>query len=113
MKPNRLSEPTFRNARRSKSLYIVASTIEDECLRIENGPQHVLEGLAAGVGASATALDGGDYVRGFALSRRMHQRGHEEAPRDFLVGLRLVGEPAVERTVSSGDLVLDGLPADQ
>src|SRR5258708_27983782 len=113
MKPNRLSEPTFRNARRSKSLYIVASMIEDERLRIENGPEHVLKGLAAGVGAAATALDGGDYLRGFAIGRRMHQRRHEQTARDFLVGQRFLGEPAVERALFAPDLVLAGLPAAQ
>src|SRR5689334_16417273 len=113
MKPNRLSEPTFRNARRSKSLYMVASMIEDERLRIENGPQHVLKSLAAGVGASTPALDSSDDLRRFAVGRRMHQRRHEEAPRDFLVGQRLVRKPSVERAILAGDLVLDGLPADQ
>src|SRR5579864_1733705 len=106
MKPNKLSEPTFRNARRSKSLYMCASMIEDKCLRVEDTPEHVLECLAPDISAATSALNGRGYLRDLALGGGMHQSCQEQPVRDLAVGQRFVGEPVVQGAVFSGDLVL-------
>src|SRR5713226_4313591 len=110
MNPNRLSEPTFRNARRSKSSYIRASMVEDKCLRVKDGPQDILKRLTPGGLPTAARLNGCDHLRDFALVRRVYQRRHEQPPRDFFVGQRRIGKPVVERAIFPCDLFLNGLP---
>src|SRR6266850_483727 len=87
--------------------------IEDERLRVENAPEHILEYLTPGVRATCSAMNGSHHLSNFPLIRRMHERGHEEAPSDFFVGQRRFREPVIESSVFARDLVLDSLPADQ
>ena len=67
-------------------LYICASMIEDERLRIEDAPEYILEYLTPGVRAACSAVNRSHYLRNFPLVWRMHERCHEQAPRDFFVG---------------------------
>src|SRR5579872_535358 len=72
-KPNRLSEPTFRNARRSKSSYMATSMIENECLGVKYGPQGVFERLPPRLWPPASSLNGGAHQGHLAFGGRMHQ----------------------------------------